>query len=52
MRLLAILFLIFGVALAGGAIYYAMQHFEAMRASMADQDEAAPETADAEKPQP
>lgn len=43
MRLLAILFLICGVALAGGAVYYAMEHFPKQEAALANQ-QAAPET--------
>lgn len=38
MRLIALLFLVCGVALAGGAIYYAKKHFDRMEAMMA-QDE-------------
>jgi pilus assembly protein CpaB len=43
MRLLAILFLICGVALAGGAVYYAMEHFPQREAALANQ-QAGPET--------
>ncbi len=37
MRILAILVLFFGVALAGGAIFFASKYFEEMKASMASQ---------------
>ena len=43
MRLLAILFLICGVALAGGAVYYAMEHLPNNEAALAKQ-QAGPET--------
>jgi pilus assembly protein CpaB len=41
MRILAILVLVFGVALAGGAIFFASKYFDEMKASMAQQ---APDT--------
>ena len=39
MRLIAILFLLCGVGLAGGAIYYASEHFKNMEAMMAREQE-------------
>ena len=39
MRLIAILFLLCGVGLAGGAIYYASEHFRNMEAMMAQDQE-------------
>lgn len=42
MRILAVLVLVFGVALAGGALFFASEYFKEMKASMARQG---PETA-------
>ena len=44
MRLLAIIFLIGGVALAGGAIFFAKEHFRNVEAMLAGQQEEGPET--------
>jgi len=43
MRIIAILVLVFGVALAGGALFFASQYFKELNASMAQQQ--GPETA-------
>ncbi len=42
MRIIAVLVLVFGVALSGGALFFASEYFQAMKASMA---QAGPETA-------
>lgn len=34
MRIIAILVLVFGVALSGGALFFASEYFETMKASM------------------
>lgn len=44
MKIIAMLFLICGVGLAGGAIYYASEHFKRMEAMMASSEEPAPQT--------
>jgi len=44
MRLIALIFLIGGVALAGGAIYYATEYFETREALLAGQRDQGPET--------
>ena len=38
MRIIALLFLVFGVALAGGAIFFASEYFRNLEASMAQKD--------------
>lgn len=38
MRIIALLVLVFGVALSGGALFFASEYFEAMKASMAQRD--------------
>jgi pilus assembly protein CpaB len=41
MRIIAVLVLVFGVALAGGALFFASEYFKQVRASMA---QSGPET--------